>query len=309
MISEHAKRHSTVYQIQCETQNKGKRVASSKRRIRWRFGFANSDAIAEGQQGVDCRGAEHEVVFVWSLNSGKQLILADGQEVHWAKNSSQEKVQVAWDMFGNHKLKVAADRLQFDLFIDGIAFKDLPSIYQLGTTRDLPLPRSRSYSMPDLLKEEEEEQQTSPISSMDMIVFDHAVEVQLFHQPPPPPPPQPHYQRAHSANYPQTTTAPPPPPQPHYQRAHSANYPQTTPTTTAPVYTWNDYSSPQQYNHHHHHHHYRTQQRGSMSSYSSSASSNPFDGYSTPTRSVNYCYYDSDNNDSPLSSALRSLGG
>ncbi|KAL3939990.1 MAG: hypothetical protein SGBAC_005389 [Bacillariaceae sp.] len=253
MISGHAKKHGTVYQIQCEAQNKGKRVASSKRRIRWRFGFANKNAIQQGKTGVDCRGAEHEVVFVWSLNSGKQLILADGVEVHWAKIGRKEKLEVAWDMSnGNHTLKVVAEpsnksrkssgeSRQFDLLIDGISFAELPSIYQLGTTKDVsstpkrksaqPMIRkeNRSYSMPDLLSLSttqtattpppksmaQQHEQSSPTSSIDLAIFDHGIEVQYqYHQ---------QKQQQQQQVLPQMVR--PKPPQ--YQRSQSASFSQT----------------------------------------------------------------------------------
>ncbi|CAJ1932358.1 unnamed protein product [Cylindrotheca closterium] len=277
-ISEHAKKHGTVYQIQCETQNKGKRVASSKRRIRWRFGFANLQA---GKTGKDCRGAEHEVVFVWSLNSGKQLILADGHEVHWAKIGRKEKLEVDWNMSnGNHKLKVVAepsvksrkstDSRQFDLLIDGISFSDLPSIYQLGTdaagssrtstavrSSGKPVLRqeSRSYSMPDLLSLPQQHtpppqktmQQQSPTSSIDMTVFDNGVGgVEVQFQQPPLPPQQHQCQRSQSATtLPQTQPLPQQQNQQHqYQRSHSVSSPQRSQATAAAAasynYSWND---------------------------------------------------------------------
>ena len=76
-----------AYQIDCQTTKKGKMFAGTKRRICWKFGFSNSEATEQGFSGNDCRGEEHEVVFVWSLTSGKKFVLADGHEVHWSKSS------------------------------------------------------------------------------------------------------------------------------------------------------------------------------------------------------------------------------
>eukprot|EP00980_Cylindrotheca_fusiformis_P018209 scaffold5901_cov116-Cylindrotheca_fusiformis.AAC.2 len=193
--------HATVYQLECLTQNKGKRVASTKRRIRWRFGFADMNAIQAGKVGKECRGAEHEVVLVWSWTSGKQLILADGHEVHWAK-SKKEKMEVTWDMVnGNHKLQVVSQKVKsknsseahpFDLLIDGRSFYDMPSVFELGShamehsksatfavEQPLRRPRaSRSSSMPDLLDVPGPAKpvvsittQRSPTSSMDLTAF------------------------------------------------------------------------------------------------------------------------------------------
>ena len=176
-------RKNPVYQIDCLTQNKGKRFAATKRRVRWRFGFSNLDAIESGCTGMSCRGAEHEVVFVWSLTSGKQLILADGHEVHWAKSSNREKFEFTWNMNGNHEMKVIAHASllnmksencnQFDLLIDGLSFWNFPKIFQLGNKnkrsggsggragansralqeiqQQQQHPYSRSVSVPDLL--------------------------------------------------------------------------------------------------------------------------------------------------------------
>jgi hypothetical protein len=148
MTNSNEKNHATVYQVDRVTENKGKFVASTKRRVQWRFGFAHQQAMQAGKKGTDCRGAEHEVVLVWSLTSGKQLILADGQEVHWAKSNVKDKMEVSWDMLnGNHKLQVIAHTStstkflskksglgRFDLLIDGRSFSDMPKLFQLGSS-------------------------------------------------------------------------------------------------------------------------------------------------------------------------------
>lgn len=75
-----------LYQIDFSAVAAGKRVSSSKRKIRWRFGFANQQAVRDGLTGMDCRGEEHEVSIVWSITSGKRRIHMDGKEVHFATN-------------------------------------------------------------------------------------------------------------------------------------------------------------------------------------------------------------------------------
>lgn len=121
----------------------GKRIANTKRRVRWRFGFANPDALAAGETGTACRGEEHDVTMVWSVTSGKRLILADGQEVHYS-NSRSAVIDFSWTMRGNHVLKVIAHATapmsaepgfrQYDFFVDGRSFFTFPKVYRLGLT-------------------------------------------------------------------------------------------------------------------------------------------------------------------------------
>lgn len=121
----------------------GKRIANTKRRVRWRFGFANPDALSSGETGTACRGEEHDVTFVWSVTSGKRLILADGQEVHYSSSRSAV-IDFSWTMRGNHVLKVVAHATapmtaepgfrQYDFFVDGRSFFTFPKVYRLGLT-------------------------------------------------------------------------------------------------------------------------------------------------------------------------------
>jgi hypothetical protein len=149
--------HTAMYQIDCQMTKKGKMFAGTKRRICWRFGFANPVAVNAGQTGTDCRGEEHEVVMVWSLTSGKRFVLADGHEVHWSKSRRLDKFECAWDMAGGHRLEVAAHVSaplfeksgfrQFELKIDGVAFTNMPMMFQLGLTKPVG-DRSRIRSAP-----------------------------------------------------------------------------------------------------------------------------------------------------------------
>jgi len=133
-----------MYSIDCEVVNKGRRFSASKRRVCWKFGFPDEASVRQGLSGTDCRGAEHQVVLVWSLTSGKQRVLADGLEVHFARQSVKEKFECSWTMSGGHEIRVVAhsltplfkqkqgDRHQFELFVDGVSYHDMPAIYQLG---------------------------------------------------------------------------------------------------------------------------------------------------------------------------------
>eukprot|EP00536_Pseudo-nitzschia_multiseries_P016866 jgi/Psemu1/70006/estExt_Genemark1.C_12700004 len=151
---------AAAYQIDCQTSKKGRMFAGTKRRICWRFGFSNAQAVDKGLSGSDCRGEEHEVVFVWSLTSGKKFVLADGHEVHWSKESAlafDSSWQWAWQapMAGaTRELTVVArasshrfDKKKtngsngsvsdssfrrIDLLVDGVPFSELPQVFELG---------------------------------------------------------------------------------------------------------------------------------------------------------------------------------
>lgn len=136
-----------VYQIDFTAVASGKRVSSSKRRVRWRFGFSNKEALEAGETGTACRGEEHDVTVVWSVTSGKRLILADGQEVHYSTSRSGV-FEFSWTMRGNHVIKVvmhAAPPLssqpgfrQYDLIVDGQSFFVMPKVYELGIRGPIP---------------------------------------------------------------------------------------------------------------------------------------------------------------------------
>jgi len=144
---------SDTYQIDFTAVASGRRIASTKRRVRWRFGFTNQEALSSGMTGTDCRGEEHDITLVWSLTSGKRLVLADGQEVHYS-NSRSSVFDFSWTMRGNHVLKVIAHASppmgsgsnkhkstqfrQYDFFIDGQSFFNLPKVYRLGLSHDVP---------------------------------------------------------------------------------------------------------------------------------------------------------------------------
>lgn len=138
---------SPVYQIDFTAVDAGKRIASSKRRIRWRFGFTNQDALASGGTGIECRGEEHDITLIWSLTSGKRLVLADGQEVHYSNNRNAV-FDFSWTMRGNHVLKVTAHAnaplnahpnfRQYDFFVDGMSFFSMPKVYRLGLADNTP---------------------------------------------------------------------------------------------------------------------------------------------------------------------------
>jgi hypothetical protein len=125
-------------------QAAGKRMAATKRRIRFRFGFSDAAALKAGATGPSCRGEEHEVLLVWSLTSGKRVVTMDGHEVHFSLGGkfSQNRFETSWPL-GRHTIKIIAHAApsvfkvpgfkQFDLLLDGLSFFDFAKLYELGT--------------------------------------------------------------------------------------------------------------------------------------------------------------------------------
>jgi len=154
-----------IYQVDYTCVNAGKTLGASKRRIRWRFGFADNESIAMGKSGPNCRGEEHEIVLNWSLTSGKQVVLADGHEVHVSCKPYEMVFECNWTMRGNHVVRIKghakpaalrdADERQFDLRIDGRSFFHFDQIFALGhkshnsrpnhreMVQEIPRPRPR----------------------------------------------------------------------------------------------------------------------------------------------------------------------
>jgi len=141
----------TPYQVDYTQKNASKKFGFSKKRVSFKFGVANNEAISQGMTGANCRGSEHEVIFIWSLNSGKRQILADGKDVHFS-----ESRQNGWtsDQVFQHQFALRVPgfstplRCQlitqptnrdvpsihpFDLRVNGISFFAFSKIFQLGT--------------------------------------------------------------------------------------------------------------------------------------------------------------------------------
>jgi len=136
-----------IYQIDFSAIAAGKRVSSTKRKIRWRFGFANQQALDNGMTGIDCRGEEHDVSIVWSITSGKRQISMDGREVHYSTNRAG-MLDFSWSSKGNHVIKVCCHAAppmtaepgfrQYDLSIDGQSFFTMPKVFQIGIKGSVP---------------------------------------------------------------------------------------------------------------------------------------------------------------------------
>eukprot|EP00536_Pseudo-nitzschia_multiseries_P001087 jgi/Psemu1/2462/gm1.2462_g len=138
------------YQIDYSVKNTSKTFGFSKKRITFKFGIANPPAVANGETGANCRGSEHEVIFTWSLNSGKRQILLDGKDVHYSETgqngwTADQVFQHSWQFrvaglsgpLRAHLITQPANKdvphiKPFDLRINGISYFAMPKIFELG---------------------------------------------------------------------------------------------------------------------------------------------------------------------------------
>lgn len=141
----------TPYQVDFTVKNTSKTFGFSKKRISFKFGIANNEAMEQGLTGAHCRGSEHEVIFTWSLNSGKRQILADGKDVHYSESglngwTTDQVFQHHFLMripnlsgpLRCHLITQPANRdvpsiQPFDLRINGISYFNFAKIYELGS--------------------------------------------------------------------------------------------------------------------------------------------------------------------------------
>lgn len=141
------------YQIEFVVQNQGKQISSTKRRIHFRFGYADVSSMLEGKTGSDCRGEEHNIVVTWSTITGKKSIMMDDREIHYVVGKHgatiarlADMLEAVWQL-SNHvyELKCYAYKSatgspekrnprwkQYSLVIDGTSFFELPQIFDLG---------------------------------------------------------------------------------------------------------------------------------------------------------------------------------
>lgn len=134
-------RTKICYQVDFNAVAVGKVIAMSKRRIRWRFGFPNQEALNAGKSGIDCRGEEHDVTLVWSVTSGKRLLMSNNQQIYIGTNKSKMFEYTWYDKNGTN-LRIVAHSAQpmvgvsgcrqYDLFVDGKSFFTLPKVYEIG---------------------------------------------------------------------------------------------------------------------------------------------------------------------------------
>jgi len=148
-----------VYQVDYSAASSGKKLALTKRRVRWVFGYSNAEALASGKTGVECRGEEHEVILIWSVTSSKRVLRIDGEDIHYSVGRlSETKFEFSYPIRGGHLLKVVAhlmrpigstpDFKQYDLLLDGLSFFEMPRLFQLGQGLSL-----KEYQAPQLILE------------------------------------------------------------------------------------------------------------------------------------------------------------
>lgn len=130
-----------LYQIEFNAIATGKVIAMSKRQLKWRFGYPNKEALDAGKQGTDCRGEEHDVTLIWSVSSGKRMLMSNGRqivmEIHRGK-----MFEHTWVNERGSTLKILAHSSepishhmgtrQYDLWIDGVSYFTLPKLYEVG---------------------------------------------------------------------------------------------------------------------------------------------------------------------------------
>lgn len=140
------------YQVDYSVQNAAKTLGFSKKRISFKFGFANQSSLSQGLTGPACRGSEHELVFVWSLKTGKRQLLFDNKNLHfsesgmngWTQDRTFQHVFHFRDNATRANIKatftsqpVTQNSTQgtrpFNLSIGGISYFDFNQIYLLGT--------------------------------------------------------------------------------------------------------------------------------------------------------------------------------
>jgi hypothetical protein len=141
----------TPYQVDFSVKNAAKTLGFSKKKVHFKFGFANPEACRQGLMGAQCRGSEHELTFVWSLASGKRNLFVDGKEVHYSESGQNGWTQ---DRSWQHafSLKVGDERYRihfitqpkqpeipeirpFNLLVNGVSYFQFNKIFELGTPR------------------------------------------------------------------------------------------------------------------------------------------------------------------------------
>lgn len=137
------------YQVDYAIQNTAKTLGFTKKKVLFKFGFANPDALRRGVSGAQCRGSEHELTFVWSLTSGKRQLFLDGRDVHFSESGQNGWTQDrAWqhaftmkDATGTYRVHFISqpknpdlpDSKPFDLRVAGVSYFSFNRIFQLGT--------------------------------------------------------------------------------------------------------------------------------------------------------------------------------
>mmetsp|Transcript_20789 Transcript_20789/g.30733 ORF Transcript_20789/g.30733 Transcript_20789/m.30733 type:complete len:369 (-) Transcript_20789:220-1326(-) len=119
-----------IYKVRSYRKDCGKKIKSSKRTLTWRFGLAKErGGILKGK-----RKKEHEITLIWSVASGKRIVLLDGLQRHysqgvWIKDTFQRRWNwkgVSIEMIAHSTRPAGGVDLQYDLKLNGTSFHLLP---------------------------------------------------------------------------------------------------------------------------------------------------------------------------------------
>lgn len=141
--------NQSVYRVHFSIVEKNRSwIRGTKRSIRWVFGLTNLKSLSEGKVGRDCRGEEHVVELVRNKTSGKiRLYWNKGNITHYFRqryiNSEpsyhNKSFEYTWKTRSGEILRVVCsvdltvdEPIKFDLFVDDMNFKSLPTVGQLG---------------------------------------------------------------------------------------------------------------------------------------------------------------------------------
>lgn len=110
--------------------------------------------MREGKSGRDCRGEEHEIELVWSVNSGKTRVFWNGINIshYFREEQLFEEVNFSWEARSGERFQIIAFEKsrefaqQYDLLIDGVSFFSLPQPSQLQAIEDDDNPSDISIS-------------------------------------------------------------------------------------------------------------------------------------------------------------------
>ena len=151
------------YQVDYSVKNTAKTLGFSKKRVSFKFGFANLQSVDQGVTGAQCRGSEHEVTFLWSLASGKRQLFLDGKDVHYSESGMNGWTSDrAWqhsfplrEMSSGRTYKIhfisqpvnkdIPDMKAFDLRINGVSYFSFNEIWKLGTPAMVSREGPRAY--------------------------------------------------------------------------------------------------------------------------------------------------------------------
>lgn len=103
------------------------------------FGFVNPHAVRAGKEGGECRGEEHEIVLIWSVNSGKTRVYWNGGDIsgYFTKVKRYEQVLLRWESRSGAKFNLVANSTlpesgpQYTIFVDKQRFDTFPHLSEL----------------------------------------------------------------------------------------------------------------------------------------------------------------------------------